>query len=82
MNVDYVSKKFVKETGRKFSDYLTDVRIRKAKEYMMSGDKIQDIAEKVGCGKNPQYFSQLFKKRVGMTPTAYIAKYCGAGQAR
>ena len=49
---------------------------------MMSGDKIQDIAEKVGCGKNPQYFSQLFKKRVGMTPTAYMAKYCGAGQAR
>lgn len=32
MNVDYVSKKFYKETGQKFSQYLTKMRIGKAKE--------------------------------------------------
>ena len=73
MNVDYVSKRFFKETGRKFSDYLTDIRITRAKEYMAAGEKIQVVAEKVGCGNNPHYFSQLFKKKTGMTPSAYSA---------
>lgn len=72
MNVDYVSKRFLKETGRKFSDYLADVRIRKARQYLAEGYKIQEVAEKVGCGNNPHYFSQLFKKKTGMTPTAYV----------
>ncbi|MBC5709541.1 response regulator transcription factor [Hungatella hominis] len=71
MNVDYVSKRFFKEAGRRFSDYLTDIRIMRAKEYIAAGEKIQIIAEKVGCGNNPHYFSQLFKKKTGMTPSAY-----------
>ena len=73
MNVDYVSKRFFKETGRKFSDYLTDIRITRAKEYMAAGEKIQVVAEKVGCGNNPPYFSQLCKQKTGMTPSAYSA---------
>lgn len=73
MNVDYVSRKFVKETGRKFSGYLTEMRIQRAKELLANGDSetIQAIAELVGSGNNPQYFSQIFKKNTGMTPTAY-----------
>ena len=35
MNVDYVSKKFLKETGVKFSSFLADLRINKAKELGM-----------------------------------------------
>ncbi len=75
MNVDYVSKKFYKETGQKFSQYLTGVRILKAKELIAQNpsESIKNIAEQVGCGNNPQYFSQLFKKQTGMTPTDYIA---------
>ena len=63
MNVDYVSRKFQKETGIRFSDYLTNERIQKAKEYIENEemDRISDIAERVGFGNNPQYFSQLFK---------------------
>ncbi len=73
MNVDYISKKFVKETGQRFSTYLTDVRINTAKELLASSDtdKIQNIAELVGCGNNPQYFSQIFKKSTGKTPSSY-----------
>lgn len=79
MNVDYVSKRFLKETGIKFSKYVTDKRIEKAKELLagMGVDKIQDVAELVGCGNNPQYFSQLFKKETGMTPSAYIRQQGG-----
>jgi two-component system response regulator YesN len=74
MNVDYISKKFVKETGQKFSAYLTEVRIQKAKDFLSSADsdKMQDIAELVGCGNNPQYFSQIFKKSTGKTPSQYL----------
>ena len=74
MNVDYLSKKFLKETGCKFSKYLTDTRIKKAKEILASGniDSIQCVADMVGCENNPQYFSQIFKKSTGMTPSKYI----------
>ncbi len=79
MNVDYVSKKFLKETGTKFSTYLADMRIKTAKQLLASKglDKIQDVAQEVGLGNNPQYFSQLFKKKTGMTPSAYIAQVLG-----
>lgn len=74
MNVDYVSRKFFKETGEKFSNYVTNVRIQRAKELLAhtESDKIQYVAEQVGCGNNPQYFSQIFKKQTGQTPSAYI----------
>jgi len=32
---------------------------------------INDIANRVGFGNNPQYFSQVFKKFVNMTPSEY-----------
>lgn len=74
LNVDYVSKQFSKQTGEKFSNYLNRLRIEKAKKLLLEcgTDKIYTVAEQVGCGKNPQYFSQLFKKYVKMTPTDYI----------
>lgn len=80
MNVDYVSKVFRKETGQRFSAYLTELRIQKAKEILsdIQPDKIINIAAMVGCGNNPQYFSQIFKKATGMTPSAYI-KYIKGG---
>lgn len=74
MNVDYISKKFVKETGQKFSAYLTEMRIEKAKE-LLSGSNpvpIADVAELVGCGNNPRYLSQIFKKATGMSPSSYV----------
>lgn len=79
MNVDYISKRFYKETGQKFSNYLTEMRIKKAKELLTNPDtaKIQYVAELVGCGNNPQYFSQLFKRYTGITPTNYIKKITG-----
>lgn len=75
MNVDYVSKKFYKETGQKFSQYLTKMRILKARQLISAApsEPVKNIAEQVGCGNNPQYFSQLFKKQTGMTPTEYIS---------
>lgn len=79
MNVDYVSARFIKETRQRFSNYLTTLRIQKAKQLLTKGNKeqIQQVAEQVGCGNNPQYFSQIFKKHTGMTPSAYARKIHG-----
>ncbi|HJC91293.1 MAG TPA: response regulator [Candidatus Mediterraneibacter excrementigallinarum] len=78
MNVDYVSRKFHKSTGKKFSQYLTEQRIERAKELLLEGNsKIQYVAERVGCGNNPQYFTQIFKKIVGTTPGKWAQQMMG-----
>ena len=76
MNVSYVSRCFTKETGEKFSGFLMNLRVQKAKEILASsgGEKIQDVAELVGCGNTPYYFSKIFKKCTGLTPSAYVKK--------
>lgn len=76
MNVDYLSKRFAKETGMKFSKYLTDLRIQRAKYYMEQGTyNVQEVADLVGCGQNPQYFSQIFRKNTGLSPSQYLSKF-------
>ncbi len=73
MNPDYVGRQFQKRTGMKYSTYLSNLRMERAKELLKENgaEKIYIIAEAVGCENNPQYFSQLFKKYTGMTPTQY-----------
>lgn len=75
-NVQYLSKQFVKEEGERFSDYLTRERMEKAKELLSvyNNDNVKDIAQIVGFGNNPRYFSQVFKKYVGCLPSEYVIK--------
>lgn len=65
MNTDYVSKKFQKETGTRFSSYLTDVRIERAKQLLVSAesDKIQTIAEQVGAETVRNIFLSCLRKK-------------------
>jgi two-component system response regulator YesN len=74
----YFSKLFKEETGENFIDYLTTVRVNKAKEFLEQGlHSVKEICYNVGYS-DPNYFSRLFKKVVGLTPTEYkekIAKY-------
>jgi Response regulator containing CheY-like receiver domain and AraC-type DNA-binding domain len=67
----WLSKLFKKEKRQTFLEYLTDIRIEKAKE--MLGDiqyKVYQISYQVGY-KDPVHFSKLFKKQVGCTPKEY-----------
>ncbi|MGG3468559.1 response regulator transcription factor [Neobacillus pocheonensis] len=69
---NYLSQIFKKATGISFNQYLTQVRMEKAKAMILEGQYlIYEIAEKVGF-KNVPYFSTLFKKHTGLNPTDLV----------
>ena len=71
MNPSYISHLFKTRTGETFSNYLTDVRIAKAKYMLKStAKKPYQIAKQVGYD-NEKYFFRIFKKETGMTPEEY-----------
>jgi two-component system response regulator YesN len=58
-------------TGTNFINYLTDIRIQRAKELLQSTNaKIKQIGEAVGYS-NIYYFSRVFKNKTGITPVLY-----------
>jgi two-component system response regulator YesN len=69
-----LSRKIKEECGLGFSDYLNQMRIKKAKEMIRSGDKnIKEIVNLVGFN-NYNYFFKVFKDLEGMTPSEYERK--------
>ena len=78
MRADYIGREFSKDTGVKISDYLLKVRMEHAKALLAVADSDQhvyEIAEQIGLGHNPQYFSRLFRKYTGLTPKEYIKNH-------
>jgi two-component system response regulator YesN len=68
---NYLSQIFKQATGENYNNYLTKVRMDKAKELMLSGNyKLYEISYRVGY-KNNAYFSQLFKKHTGCNPSEF-----------
>ena len=67
----YFSTIFKQETGRNYVQYLTEVRMEHAVELLRAtDDKTYLIAEQVGYDE-PNYFSYVFKKRFGVTPSQF-----------
>ena len=68
-----LSRFFQKYEGQSFSNYLTEIRIQRAKELLKANQDllIKDVAYMVGY--NDQfYFSRVFHSVAGLTPTEYI----------
>ena len=68
---NYLSNLFKQHTGENMSSYITDYRLRKSREYLKRPEySVTEIAELVGIG-NSRYFSNIFKKKYGQTPSEY-----------
>ncbi|OPA74065.1 hypothetical protein BVG16_25270 [Paenibacillus selenitireducens] len=75
MSRSYLSYIFKNATGDTFNNYVTRVRIEKAKAMIMEGKYlIYEVSEKVGY-KNVPYFNTLFKKFTGLNPTQLYETY-------
>lgn len=67
----HLSHLFKKETGMTVISYLTDYRIRKSMDLLQNQKaKVYEVAELVGY-RDVSYFSSIFKKITGMSPTDY-----------
>ncbi|QZY55644.1 response regulator transcription factor [Crassaminicella profunda] len=66
----YLSKLFKQETGANFIEFLTEIRIEKAKKMLLDDIPIKEIYKKIGYS-DPNYFSRVFKKITGVSPRNY-----------
>ncbi|MDF2669009.1 MAG: AraC family transcriptional regulator, partial [Paenibacillus sp.] len=71
LNNSYFSRLFKKETGRTFIDYVTHMKLNRAKELLdQTNHSIGKISEMLGYD-NQSYFIKLFKTHAGVTPVEY-----------
>jgi len=71
LTATYLCALFKQSSGQTINEYITEVRINKAKELLADHRiKLYDVCYNVGY-YSPSYFSKLFKKNTGMTPSEY-----------
>ena len=71
MSAAHFSTVFSQAMGRSFINYLTAMRLERAKQLLTSTNmKLSDIALEIGYNE-PNYFSHVFRKAEGMTPKEY-----------
>ena len=67
----YLSRIFKEETGSTFQEYVSAVRIEKAKQLILRGDlRLSDIALMVGY-EDQSYFTKVFRRLVGCSPSQF-----------
>ena len=71
MSSSHLQALFKKETGKTINDYITAVRIEKARKLLKDpAIKIYEVANRVGY-QDTNYFTKVFKKYVGINPLDY-----------
>ncbi|MFD0678239.1 MULTISPECIES: response regulator [unclassified Paenibacillus] len=74
---NYLSSLFKRETGTTFVEYITDLKLEKAKVWLEdAGIPIYEIAERLGY-LDRKYFREIFKKKLGITPSEYREQRLG-----
>ena len=67
----YLSRRFREKTGLTFVEYLEDIRLDKAREYLVNSEaQIADVSEQVGY-MDPAYFAKVFKRKFKISPSEY-----------
>ena len=68
---NYLSLLFKKNTGKTINEYITKVRMEKAMELLKDPlSRVFEVSQAVGY-KNPDYFTRIFKRYVGVNPVEY-----------
>ncbi|MCS7462058.1 helix-turn-helix domain-containing protein [Paenibacillus doosanensis] len=71
MSESYFSRLFKKQVGTSFLEYVTMIRVRQAKELLANPRlKIYEVSLQAGY-QDSRYFSQIFRKYTGETPTEF-----------
>lgn len=71
LNKDYLGKQIKNKTGQSFRTVYNQLKMEYAKEMLKKGNmKVYEISEKLGY-TSADYFTQLFKKCIGMTPAEF-----------
>ncbi|WP_051691167.1 ABC transporter substrate-binding protein [Bacillus zhangzhouensis] len=69
---NHYSERFKEQFGLSVTDYLMKKRLTRAKQLMAQGnEKLKNIAQEIGY-QDPYYFSRIFKKKTGVTPSQYM----------
>ncbi len=73
MNEEYFGRLFRRCKKVKFSSYLLKIRIELARKILQysPNSRVSDVAEMVGFPEDGQYFSKVFRRETGMTPSQY-----------
>jgi two-component system response regulator YesN len=74
LSASYFSSLFKRVTGMTVTQYTTAERIHKAKQLLVEGAQVQEVATAVGYEER-RYFSEMFKKITGQTPSEFRAGY-------
>ena len=75
VHVGHLHRIFPDETGMRIGEYLTHLRIEKAKSLLMHTDiPNSSIATRIGISSQ-QYFCRMFKKETGLSPQEYRKSY-------
>lgn len=75
VSLTYLSTLFSQTKGKNFIDALTEIRLNHAKELLIDTDLlITAIAFEIGYN-DPNYFSYLFKRKIGISPKAFRAEH-------
>ncbi|MEI2396452.1 response regulator [Paenibacillus phytohabitans] len=72
----YFSNLFKKVQGGSFQQYVMHEKMEKAKAMLIGGLQVQEIAQDLGY-EHRRYFSEVFKKYTGMTPSEFKLHYLG-----
>lgn len=71
LHPQYVGQLFKTELNKTFTDYLTDERLKRAKQLLKATNlKVYEVAQLSGY-KSPKHFMTLFKQEVGLSPKKY-----------
>jgi len=67
---------FKKVMGTIFNQFVTNERIERAKKLLLDNYQVQEIAQALGY-EHRRYFSDVFKKHTGFTPSEFKEAYLG-----